>query len=198
MRSGSRRATSLRAGSAGASRAPSGRGRPAPPRAFLFGATPPPEVYTLSLHDALPISRHETGDAGGREVRPRQEHVRDFVSGVRSEEHTSELQSRFDLVCRLLLEKKNGDDAEAARQVCDPVAVGRPAYAPDPRALPERPVDAAAQLHRELFFSVLRPHPKSTLFPYTTLFRSRGTKPGMPVAVKFVPVRSMSETSYPV
>src|SRR5437868_14078058 len=69
---------------------------------FFFNDTATTEIYTLSLHDALPIL-HRAGplfvDANG--VRLRRRRLQ------RSEEHTSELQSRFDLVCRLLLEKKN-------------------------------------------------------------------------------------------
>src|SRR5438874_9269837 len=76
------------------------------------------EIYTLSLHDALPISR----DGGARAARPRvggnraarvshrQRPRRRHREGERSEEHTSELQSRRDLVCRLLLEKKKERD----------------------------------------------------------------------------------------
>src|SRR5687768_18549528 len=84
---------------------------------FFFNDTATTEIYTLSLHDALPISRRrsrsgwprspregswapssglgawERSDCGARSPR-------------RSEEHTSELQSRLHLVCRLLLEKK--------------------------------------------------------------------------------------------
>src|SRR5438067_7182871 len=81
--------------------------------AFFFNDTPTTEIYTLSLHDALPISRGSTRASGKRSEptipgvtgcpRPG---ARSFRS-IRSEEHTSELQSRFDLVCRLLLEKKN-------------------------------------------------------------------------------------------
>src|SRR5438067_9616813 len=60
------------------------------------------EIYTLSLHDALPIFRTATFWPGeGACATPQR-----LLVG-RSEEHTSELQSRFDLVCRLLLEKKN-------------------------------------------------------------------------------------------
>src|SRR6266513_6051761 len=68
---------------------------------FFFNATATTEIYTLSLHDALPISLGPLaiGLLPGREDRR-------LVCQVRSEEHTSELQSRFDLVCRLLLEKK--------------------------------------------------------------------------------------------
>src|SRR5436309_13927424 len=80
--------------------------------AFFFNDTPPPEIYTLSLHDALPISvqhySHACGHAWGG-AHPGHDA---FVSSQatfahpRSEEHTSELQSRENLVCRLLLEKK--------------------------------------------------------------------------------------------
>src|SRR5438874_13787930 len=73
---------------------------------FFFNATATTEVYTLSLHDALPIYQLGLeGAAVDRKpagARPR----RRGVDGARSEEHTSELQSRRDLVCRLLLEKK--------------------------------------------------------------------------------------------
>src|SRR5256885_12933488 len=82
---------------------------------FFFNDTATTEIYTLSLHDALPISllpEHVGDDLGGelgvrRGVRPGG--GRDLEGGVpghRSEEHTSELQSPCNLVCRLLLEKK--------------------------------------------------------------------------------------------
>src|SRR5437868_12196958 len=82
---------------------------------FLVHSPPPADIYTLSLHDALPISlrARQTESAsrdgtsttlGGVERIDTKESV--GSSGARSEEHTSELQSRFDLVCRLLLEKK--------------------------------------------------------------------------------------------
>src|SRR3712207_8019963 len=97
---------------------------------FFFNDTATTEIYTLSLHDALPISpagaeqlRH-AGPAGGQSLRHRRhdlaaaplETARGGIRGratvrtaaaARSEEHTSELQSRQYLVCRLLLEKKN-------------------------------------------------------------------------------------------
>src|SRR5699024_12723812 len=78
---------------------------------FFFYETPTPEFYTLSLHDALPISTASSlprlWDSNPSTPWCKQEAC--FCSGppARSEEHTSELQSRFDLVCRLLLEKKN-------------------------------------------------------------------------------------------
>src|SRR5438270_10524201 len=87
---------------------------------FCFNGPAPTEIYTLSLHDALPIfctavvvwriGSSVSGStptaivstelrAGPRAAPP--------VPGARSEEHTSELQSQSNLVCRLLLEKKN-------------------------------------------------------------------------------------------
>src|SRR6266508_3731515 len=68
---------------------------------FFFNDTATTEIYTLSLHDALPIFRTKRRQFLDR----RQAHVRYHVV-FRSEEHTSELQSRGHLVCRLLLEKK--------------------------------------------------------------------------------------------
>src|SRR5260370_27552518 len=71
---------------------------------FFFNDTATTEIYTLSLHDALPISGldpaiqiHMTGSQRALELR---------LDDSRSEEHTSELQSHLNLVCRLLLEKK--------------------------------------------------------------------------------------------
>src|SRR5450432_4932962 len=69
---------------------------------FFFNDTATTEIYTLSLHDALPISTSHHISA--KFPYPRNPlHV---TICFRSEEHTSELQSRSDLVCRLLLEKK--------------------------------------------------------------------------------------------
>src|ERR1035437_11115062 len=67
---------------------------------FFFNDTATTEIYTLSLHDALPIYHWEwfRRVAGARKERE--------TDPMRSEEHTSELQSRQYLVCRLLLEKK--------------------------------------------------------------------------------------------
>src|SRR3712207_7647620 len=86
---------------------------------FFFNDTATTEIYTLSLHDALPISERDADDEvddGGDAARHRADHralarrhrVRRLldVEVGRSEEHTSELQSRQYLVCRLLLEKK--------------------------------------------------------------------------------------------
>src|SRR2546425_8970926 len=78
---------------------------------FFFNDTATTEIYTLPLHDALPISAHRgrgpsAPPAPSRRTRPRSSARR------RSEEHTSELQSLAYLVCRLLLEKKKKNKKE--------------------------------------------------------------------------------------
>src|SRR5690242_21250458 len=87
---------------------------------FFFHATATTEIYTLSLHDALPISYLAAiddgaladrldGAIGGAQADRRRRGTRRRAVDVqidRSEEHTSELQSHVNLVCRLLLEKK--------------------------------------------------------------------------------------------
>src|SRR5690606_41402549 len=90
-----------------------------PPTFFSFNAPATTAIYTLSLHDALPIYPHRVragrAPVPHRATRPgRRRGVEGAGHGVapglprrvRSEEHTSELQSRENLVCRLLLEKK--------------------------------------------------------------------------------------------
>src|SRR6266700_3227031 len=69
---------------------------------FFFNDTATTEIYTLSLHDALPICQRDRPDEPGAAAALRVRRRR----ADRSEEHTSELQSRENLVCRLLLEKK--------------------------------------------------------------------------------------------
>ena len=86
---------------------------------FFFNDTAPTEIYTLSLHDALPIC-YENGVClfgGLGSFYTANEHIPDTwelrpfqgasATWPRSEEHTSELQSHHEIVCRLLLEKKN-------------------------------------------------------------------------------------------
>src|SRR3989304_5805129 len=93
---------------------------------FFFNDTATTEIYTLSLHDALPIwlslpciSHHL------------QRHHRSHHYRPRSEEHTSELQSRLHLVCRLLLEKKNKTLHTTGR--CTPLRPRPHDEPPDPR-----------------------------------------------------------------
>src|SRR5256885_7638709 len=73
---------------------------------FFFNDTATTEIYTLSLHDALPIYLPAEGrkSVSAAELKMATQLER---RNVRSEEHTSELQSPCNLVCRLLLEKKN-------------------------------------------------------------------------------------------
>src|SRR6478736_10236204 len=80
---------------------------------FFFNDTATTEIYTLSLHDALPTSSRAAMPAGiasaaATETAPR-------MPATRSEEHTSELQSQSNLVCRLLLEKKKKTTVSFAR-----------------------------------------------------------------------------------
>src|SRR5689334_24848766 len=83
---------------------------------FFFNDPATTEIYTLSLHDALPISSARTraavpssSTAGGSPAAPRTRTRAGWAGCSRSEEHTSELQSQFHLVCRLLLEKKKNN-----------------------------------------------------------------------------------------
>src|SRR5258706_11949687 len=71
---------------------------------FFFNDTATTEIYTLSLHDALPICGDERLFVHPRRRHPHEAHQRRLRR--RSEEHTSELQSLTNIVCRLLLEKK--------------------------------------------------------------------------------------------
>src|SRR5689334_24302545 len=86
---------------------------------FFFNATATTEIYTLSLHDALPISPTPAATRARIRIIPTRRTIRQTptipatpprpprtAAAERSEEHTSELQSQFHLVCRLLLEKK--------------------------------------------------------------------------------------------
>src|SRR2546430_17517864 len=91
---------------------------------FFFNDTATTEIYTLSLHDALPISNANTRpasdatgipdgwqglDAGPQSIKLFRDSI---LWAKRSEEHTSELQSQSNIVCRLLLEKKNNEPHE--------------------------------------------------------------------------------------
>src|ERR1035441_9235137 len=95
---------------------------------FFFNDTATTEIYTLSLHDALPISIHEATRKQEWIARyARNDEEKKPLTQHRSEEHTSELQSLKELLCRL-------------------------------------------------FFLMIRRPPRSTLFPYTTLFRSQSMR----------------------
>src|SRR2546429_5158870 len=100
---------------------------------FFFNDTATTEIYTLSLHDALPISstRAILWIDGLASERPAAN-----CRAKRSEEHTSELQSRLHLVCRLLLEKKKNN----LTAVTEPPSPSR-----NPAILPCRPPAAGAR-----------------------------------------------------
>src|SRR3989339_538452 len=103
------------------------------------------------------------------------------VTGVqtcRSEEHTSELQSLTNLVCRLLLEKNDHEDARGKMTALSRFCIQLPYALSFPQKI-SNPVfaqlsqEAEMELRRqEPFFLMIRRPPRSTLFPYTTLFRS--------------------------
>src|SRR5690349_5360919 len=142
---------------------------------FFFTDPATTAIYTLSLHDALPIFARSAADRGflsdpedafflpldtAEDLAAA--HKPAWIEGAvrtnraeyaRSEEHTSELQSRRDLVCRLLLEKKKKYKSICFLQIL--------------------------YFYRRIlfFFLPIRRPPRSTLFPYTTLFRS---SPGAP------------------
>src|SRR5258705_156564 len=150
---------------------------------FFFNDTATTEIYTLSLHDALPISPQDHRDRWGHHIL-RQPELRGrglrrqgplrALGRYRSEEHTSELQSLRHLVCRLLLEKKkkkiqnSQNTINSQRDTTKTAATHR-----SPRSF------WCCMLHRCIFqmslcffFLMIRRPPRSTLFPYTTLFRS--------------------------
>src|SRR3712207_7649213 len=93
----------------------------------FFNDTATTEIYTLPRHDALPISEHEAAVCVrphrqlGQEARLADarlaEHHKRARRAARSEEHTSELQSRQYLVCRLLLAKKNKSSVRNKRDL---------------------------------------------------------------------------------
>src|SRR5205814_9632342 len=76
------------------------------PRLFFSNAAAPTDIYTLSLHDALPISTSSRRSRRGSVSATAATRYGASSAKSRSEEHTSELQSLRHLVCRLLLEKK--------------------------------------------------------------------------------------------
>src|SRR5690242_21714609 len=86
---------------------------------FFFNDTASTDIYTLSLHDALPICRKSgpcacSSSGGVMPVFTEMMRIRLARAAKRSEEHTSELQSHVNLVCRLLLEKKKNNIASSS------------------------------------------------------------------------------------
>src|SRR5580693_4896622 len=133
----------------------------------------------------LGLDRADPGDRGTRggqrgdlvlSADPGTDDVADLpVHPARSEEHTSELQSQFHLVCRLLLEnKKRGSRCARAGAVALTGVLGAEIDAGGRRRQAQR--RRGRRLGRPLFFLTIRRPPRSTLFPYTTLFRSALTK----------------------
>src|SRR6266511_6435506 len=88
---------------------------------LFFNDTATTEIYTLSLHDALPIFPQRGGSVLGR-VSPQSSSI--SRSAGRSEEHTSELQSREKLGCRLLLEKKKEWPSGGSQEILKGPAAG--------------------------------------------------------------------------
>src|SRR5215813_2929801 len=127
---------------------------------FFFNDTATTEIYTLS-----PTRRSSDLPSGDGEIlRAGEAEGRSNALGLRrrrSEEHTSELQSRPHLVCRLLLEKKKITITHAPRS-------NMPAKARAESRSSTLLKDSA----RPFCFLMIRRPPRSTLFPYTTLFRS--------------------------
>src|SRR3712207_8145959 len=106
---------------------------------FFFNDTATTEIYTLSLHDALPISCSSTwvhrivsklssangsGRARSTTITPGIGAASTATTSLRSEEHTSELQSRQYLVCRLLLEKKKTSNHALSVLIGPPASAG--------------------------------------------------------------------------
>src|SRR6195256_2222734 len=118
---------------------------------FFFNDTATTEIYTLSLVELKRWIAKEATDRG------------------RSEEHTSELQSPMDLVCRLLLEKKTEKpfSPDARRTRLRGSQDSAEARAPHRGCRPSKSPTSPG-----FFFLMIRRPPRSTLFPYTTLFRS--------------------------
>src|SRR4029079_18029006 len=133
-----------------------------PPRSTLFPYT---TLFRSGRKDARRNSRRPAA-------------VRRWQTAFRSEEHTSELQSLAYLVCRLLLEKKNRREQRSIRTH----QLSRLRVCPNRRCDQSQKVSlsVAALSHTRrvrpwsylFFFLMIRRPPRSTLFPYTTLFRS--------------------------
>src|SRR6266496_2123272 len=136
-----------------------------PPRSTLF-------PYTTLFRSCR--------SAGGRAAAGTSWRDRDRAT-TRSEEHTSELQSRRDLVCRLLLEKKKiGVVPHAGGCIDRLIKIRRPGVGGNHRSIEvvwgdfQQPLGRRShRFLRLFFFLMIRRPPRSPLFPYTTLFRPR-------------------------
>src|SRR5476649_184864 len=124
------------------------------------------EIAAGNLRKQAQAGVHPTADHDRR----RQEHRQRQEIG----KHTSELQSHSDLVCRLLLEKKKKIHFARCFQQQVITSFGR-AFAMSFR-FPASSIDCRPDVASVLFFLMIRRPPRSTLFPYTTLFRSRGRR----------------------
>src|SRR5467141_942993 len=155
-----------------------------PPRSTLFPYTTLFRSHAPLLRPAPPRDGHHdrAHDADGRLPRLRQ---------VRSEEHTSELQSHLKLVCRLLLEKKKNRMYRYSLRSKSHHKIF------SVRPWPSVTISAGTvyNIKRNMFFFLMiRQPPRSTLFPYTTLFRSRlrqvGTAATLPSSKTGCDIRS--------
>src|SRR5476649_696871 len=131
-----------------------------PPRSTLF-------PYTTLFRSMAPPWRRRMCGTASLDAR---------MAGKRSEEHTSELQSHSDLVCRLLLEKKKSNRKTPFSHPNYASASNRYHHKYN-HILPQKPTSSHSGAHRRhssaaIFFLMIRRPPRSTLFPYTTLFRS--------------------------
>src|SRR5476651_2161177 len=141
---------------------------------FFFNDTATTEIYTLSLHDALPIYGPAPSVAGPATA------PACTAVGFRSEEHTSELQSRQYLVCRLLLEKKKKKKTAINRlklgyekqHKLNKLNQDKTHVFMFVQNYVNRHGRHLQQINLFVFFLMIRRPPRSTLFPYTTLFRS--------------------------
>src|SRR5260370_17747298 len=99
---------------------------------FFFNDTATTEIYTLSLHDALPIYRRWVvfQPRPGSHFRGQRLCARE--KRLRSEEHTSELQSHLNLVCRLLLEKKKKKQQAKAIETAESMTTNTTSLLPPP------------------------------------------------------------------
>src|SRR6266581_4058157 len=125
-----------------------------PPRSTLFPYT---TLFRSEVLAERRDARHHRRRAAGQRFR--------------SEEHTSELQSPVHLVCRLLLEKKNRDEADTIGEFRHAEAEPRDARVDVGAHEAQQQAENHHRDRLDVFFLVMRRPPRSTLFPYTTLFR---------------------------